>query len=562
MTNTEKTHFGLEAASVKGFCNFLRNNIPLVIAVSVTLFFVYGIKLFYFTIGADTERYMAANGVLYTDDANKGPELRWINQGRFSLVWMQKLLHINGFNPYTAFFVTFCLIWLFTLSWCYCLALFDSKPNMHNNKLIAFALAFMTTPFLAEQFYWVLQSAEVAFIVLLCPYCIHLLYSGVFENSRRKLFLTFALLVFMTSVYQAIVPLFCYGVLVCFLLIHRNSHFKAHTCRIVCAKIAAIVLGALIVYFIMNNIVIAIYGGRKEFDLVEWSVYNNKFELRSFIFNFLRYLYIITLGGIPPVYEISSKFLARFLRTGNAFTTAFDQAKIFGNIILLPLIAVFLVKIGKNAKRKITPENRLLFFLAGIGMCAVIFILPLMPGGQAMRSQFALPFAAAFMMFYLITEYQKYLSKIIFAAALITAFYQAHISAQLFYSDYIRYMADVQLAIDLDKRIIAVQHEAEKLPVALIGKYSPAITNNYIKGEALGVSEFERSASNYSESGRHGLPFMRSLGKIYELADYSQMETARTAALDMPAYPDPGCVKCLPDVIVVKLSDSSVYRPE
>ncbi|MDR2535826.1 MAG: hypothetical protein LBD29_07335 [Treponema sp.] len=320
----------------------------------------------------------------------------------------------------------------------------------------------------------------------------------------------------------------------------------------------------------MNNIIIAVYGGRKEFNLVKWSIYNNKYELRSLVFIFLRYLYIITLGGIPLIFEISSKFLARFARTGiNAFTTAFDLAVIFGNSILLPLIAVFLVKIGKNAKRKITPENRLLFFLAGIGMCALIFILPLMPGGQAMRSQFTLPFAAAFMMFYLITECKKYFSRIIFAAALLTAFYQAQTSAQLFYSDQIRYMADVQLAIDLDKRITAVQQKEEKLPVALIGEYSPTIINNYIRGEALGISVFERGASDYSggsgdhysEAGNQGLPFMRSLGLNYELADYSQSETARTAALDMPAYPDPGCVKRLPGVIVVKLSDS-IYRRE
>ena len=561
--NTEKTHCGLEAVSLKGFGNFLRNNISLIIAVTVTLFFIYGIKLFYYTIGADTQRYMAANGVLYTDDANNGPELRWINQGRFGQVWMQKLLYMNGFNPYTAFFVTFCLIWLFTLSWCYCLAIFGGKPNMRNNKFITFALIFMATPIWAEQFYWVLQSTEVAFIILLCPYCIHLLYSGIFENSRLKLFVTLVLLVFMTSVYQAIIPLFCCGLLACFLLMQNNSNYDVRTCWIIFAKIFAVVLGALLIYFILNNIVIAVYGGRKEFNLTTMSIYNSKIDIRSLILGFLRYVFIITIGGSPLVQEISARFLAQFARTGmNAFITAFEQARIFGNIMLLPLMAVFCVKIGNNANRKIAAGNRLLFFLAAVGVCVVSFILPLMPGGQKMRSQFALPFATAFMIFYLINECQKYLAKIIFAIALLTAFYQAHISAQLLYSDYVRYTIDVQLSIDLDKRILSVQPESGKLPVALVGKYSPSITHNYIKGEALGISLFGwATTESYSESGGHGLPFMRLLGQNYELADYSQMENARTAALGMPSYPDPGCVKRLPDVIVVKLSDS-VYRPE
>ena len=37
-------HFNMEKASIKGFCAFCKNNIPLIIAVSLTLFFVYDIQ--------------------------------------------------------------------------------------------------------------------------------------------------------------------------------------------------------------------------------------------------------------------------------------------------------------------------------------------------------------------------------------------------------------------------------------------------------------------------------------------------------------------------------------
>ena len=61
MTLKEKTlikYFDMEEASLKGFCNFCRNNLPLILAVSVTLFFTYGIKLFWYSIGIDTELFM------------------------------------------------------------------------------------------------------------------------------------------------------------------------------------------------------------------------------------------------------------------------------------------------------------------------------------------------------------------------------------------------------------------------------------------------------------------------------------------------------------------------
>jgi hypothetical protein len=210
-------YFGTEKASLSGFCSFCRKNIPLLIAVTVALFFSYGAKLFWYTIGADTERYMMANRILFVDDAMIVGPYRWGVQGRFGLMLLQKLWDIKEFNPYTAFFVAFCFIWLFVVSWCYIIAVFNKSSGLRNNAFIPFALLFMTSPVWAEQFYWVLQAAEVVFIIFLCPYIIYLLYKGLLDNEWGKTIVSAVLIVFITSVYQGIAPLFCCGVLVCFL---------------------------------------------------------------------------------------------------------------------------------------------------------------------------------------------------------------------------------------------------------------------------------------------------------------------------------------------------------
>jgi hypothetical protein len=123
-------YFGTQKASVKGFCDYCKKNIPLVITVTIALFFTYGGKLFWYSIGIDTE--------LFINDKNYF--LPWnIQIGRFGLGVLQKLWHIKEFNPFTAFLIAFCFIWLFPLSWCYIIGVF-SRNTGRNNNLIPFAL--------------------------------------------------------------------------------------------------------------------------------------------------------------------------------------------------------------------------------------------------------------------------------------------------------------------------------------------------------------------------------------------------------------------------------------
>jgi hypothetical protein len=542
-------YFNMEEVNVTGFCNFCRNNIPLIITVSITLFFTYGIRLFWHSIGHDTELFMA----------DKSGMLKWsMAIGRFGNALLSKLWYIKEFNPYTAFFTAFCLIWFFTISWCYIIAIF-SRDTVRNNKLIPFALLFMTMPVWAEQFYYLLQAAENALIISLCPYIIYLLFKGFLDHEKGKIICAFILLVFITSVYQAVTPLFCCGVFACFVLLQEYSEYDPRVYRRLCLKLFITLVSSLAVYFFIDRIIIpAVFHVERSSYLDNMNAWGQK-SIRENIINLFLFVYTLTVGHIPLVQNIMNPIIARHAWAGMQAAEFFGTvSRISGNVLLLPATVIFLIKITIVMRNTIPSGRRLLYMLAGIGIPLCSIIMALMGGSwPPMRSHYALPFASAFMLFYLIRIFKKKTALIVTCLSLLVAVYQAEITAQLFYSDQIRYNEDVRLANELNNLIMQVQPRNRKLPVALIGQYQ--ITSrfhaNFLQGDTIGRSVFGLAKDHYGTTGR-GLSFMRSLGINFDMPGENQIKQAFKEAVSMPSYPDPGCVRRMHDYIVVRISET------
>jgi len=551
----------LEEVNIARFCNFCRNNAPLMFAVSIMLFFTYGAKLLWYSVGLDTGHFMAdKNDTLIYE----------IQIGRFGLALLSRLWHINEFNPFAANFAAFCFVWLFTISWCYIIAVF-SRNTGRNNKLIPFALVFMTVPIWAEVFYFTLQAAEVTFITALCPYVIYFFYKGFLDGEKNKTVFAFILLIFMISVYQGIVPFFCCGTFACFMLLQERSDYEARVYRNLCVKFFIALSGALAIYFAIDKIIIPTVFSIERADYLDNMVFWGKAPVKDNLFRILRFVYTFTIGHVPSTFI---PFIASC--TGIDTQTieyladmASNSAKFSQNLLLLPVAVFFFIKISITAHKTIPTKRRLLYILAGIGIPLSIIILAVMMGNkQPLRSLFVLPFAFAFMFFYLIQSYKKKIAATIACVALVTAVYQAEVSAQLFYSDYMRYNEDVRLAFEFDKLITQVQPDNEKLPVALIGKYQ--ITSrfrlNFLRGESLGRSFFESAWGElkpYSNVTQYGLTFMKSLGIFYDAPNDTLLDEIIEEVALMPAYPDSGCVSRIQNIIVVKISQdiNNHYRP-
>jgi hypothetical protein len=234
-----------------------------------------------------------------------------------------------------------------------------------------------------------------------------------------------------------------------------------------------------------------------------------------------------------------------------------NTLRVYGNILLLPVMVFFIINMALVARNKIPTGRRLLYILAGIGVPLCIMILTVAGGNYPpMRSILALPLASAFMFFFLIKAYKKKVAAVVACLALLTAAHQAQISAQLYYSDQMRYNEDVRLAYELNDLIIRTQPANRKLPVALVGKYplSSRFHTNFLQAEMIGGSVFSR-VQPY-ETNTHGLDFMKSLGINFDIPSEKQIDQAIKEAASMPVYPDPGCVKRMRDFIVVRMSET------
>jgi hypothetical protein len=548
-------YYRMEGVTIEGFCNFCKKNILLIITVSIALVFTYGIRLFWYFINNDTVR-------LFRNMANMpsvpGTTSGIFDNGRFGSYLMSRILFIRGFNPFTCFFGAFCLIWFFTVSWCYVIAIF-SKDTVRNIKLIPFALVFMTMPIWAEQFSFLYQAEENALIISLCPYVVYFLFKGFLDNEKGKTIGAFILLVLMTSIYQAVVPLFCCGVFICFILLQEHSEYDPYVYQMLCLKIFITLIGSLALYSFINKIIPAIAGVDKDTTYIDdMNRWGNVSAFKNFL-SIISMGYILTIGDIPLVQSIVNPIIAREHVGGIGAIEYFAiLSRAYGNILLLPATVFFLIKIAINTRKTIPSGRRLLYMLAGIGIPLSIIILSIVLGNrQTIRTLYALPLAYAFMLYYLIRTYQKELRIGVTCLSLLTAVYQMETTAQLFFSDHMQYDDDVRFAYELNNLIKQVQNYNEKLPIVFCGLYQGVsrFQPNFLRGETIGVSSFGQG-SNSLGTTIYALSFMNSLGIYFDMPDKNQAAQAFTEVALMPSYPDPDCARCMHDFIVVRISET------
>ncbi|HBT97762.1 MAG TPA: hypothetical protein DEB25_09120 [Desulfobulbaceae bacterium] len=544
-------YFATQKASLKNFGDFCRHNAPLVIMVGMALFLTHGVKLVVFSIGIDTELFLIQKPTSLITN---------LQIGRFGLAWLQSFLYGAGFNPVLGFAGAVCFTWLFTLSWCYIIALF-SKNTGRNDRLIPFALLFMTSPIWAEQFYFVFQATEIAAMVFICPFAIYFLFKGVLENNWANALAAGAMLVFMISVYQTLVLLFVCGLFACFLLLRENSDYEGKVYLRLGIKLLVAVLIAIALYFFLAKIIGRIANTGESVYLETLNMWGKQSVWRS-IAKILGFCYAVTIGNIPWVQDIAKPIIEKAAHGNPDLISYFrNSVNITSNALLLPGCLLFILVIIRQIRKKIS-DARMPYLLAGLAVPCCI-VVPAMAGGAfpPVRTLFALPFSTAFMLFFLIDHTRKPIGAIITVLALLVAAHQGQVTAQLYYADYRRYQDDRQFARNLGEALTPFD-APRGFPLAMVGsrRATSVFGADFFQGQVSGYSFFEWREKSPYEGGERGVPFMRALGFQYGVASLPQMNAARAAALSMPSYPRAGSIKRLPDMIVVKLS-ASTYQP-
>ncbi|MDR2659989.1 MAG: glucosyltransferase domain-containing protein [Spirochaetaceae bacterium] len=519
--DSKRLSYFKEKAGINSFLEFCRANLLLVASITLAVFCTYGIRLWLYSIGIDTELVMAGYGA-------GGPPGTGATMGRWGgdiLGRITGLFTIKEFNPWLGYFSGFFLFWLVAIEWCYFVNMFSNKQGL-NNKLIPFAIVFTTMQVWLEMFYF--PGWGTQFMLFLCPIITYLLYKGFMEDEKIKIAGGFIILLLLVASYQSMLLLFCFSVFSAFILIQENSDYDKKVYGFLCLKLFICLIVVLVLYILGNRLFLLIH----------------KTQQNGYIDRMIRW-------GKDPAASNFSAIKSYF------FNLMFGRSRISSFVYLFPLVVLFFAQAVYVAVKHIKAGRRTLYLLAIIGIPLTFCVLPIAGAySPPLRSQYALPFAVGFMIYYLVIHYKKWFSGIIFAAAVIIAVHQSQIGSQMYYSDYMRYQEDVRLAGDFARILARYEDPGNTIPVVFVGKIRAAnkFKRNYIEGEIVGRS-FWGLQGAWTSSPIDGLCFMRTIGLNYPYPNEQQLQTALQVWPTLPSYPAEGCVVRLPDVIVFKLSD-------
>lgn len=403
---------------MKKIMNFMKSEKLILSLIFILMFVIY---FYYFNniISIDTEHFIINKNELLNS---------WIGINRFSLVFIKNIINIP-FNILITRIFTFILFYISIIIYTY---LFSKWIN-NKEKLIKFIIAILisTTPIFAEQFGFTLQSAEIAFGLLLFGINFILLENYFNGKNKINLLISIIMTTFCFGLYQAFVPLYI-AISIFYLLTHENKKIK----ELIIMFFISFAIYYLIGYVVKNYIY-----------QVNSTYLSNSFNWKniSLLKNILRigYFGVTTLLGITKFHSISY-------------------------LVFLIIGTITLIK-NRNIK------DLLLYFVMAITPFLLIITTA---SNTAYRAQFSYIFVLIFMFLYLIKMLKN--KKIIYIIIILPIIKQCIFTPTFLYNDYKRFSQDIKIA-DYISEII----ETENKCIIFVGKYNNEIK---FKGETLGNS--------------------------------------------------------------------------
>ena len=497
--------------------------------IGIFLLIVYGIKVFNVSFSHDTEAIMAVPERLYES---------WYTMGRFGLIFLKKVLGTYVFTPYAAALMMTVSMLLNSMLWLY-LFTWVNGDRWKRCTMWIFPSFFFTSMIMAEQSGFLLQAYEVNIALLLVGAALLCLLRIFLGNGRKLLFVPAVFCcVIAFSVYQSLVPLFTAGAAICFILAYdrlvreQKECVTFSFCIAFIGKLIGIFLFSFVVYQITNKIVLGMLGMETTpyiTDQIMWGTLSAK----ECVFNILRHVHRAMLGK-------------RIFYNG------------INSVVYVGTLLYIIARIRKKESCYI------LYLLAVLYCLASPFLMSVLMGNEpSVRTQMLLPFIVGFFLQYLVGklwENRKETARYAGTAAVLIAgtvvMYQSMLSARLYYTQYVQYEEDVQIASDISARIGALgKGEIPDCPVVFIGSRAPRQNLSCIKSEELEL--IGRSFFEVSFGTSHGTwvmqHFLATQGHSYMQPTAEQMKQAEKAAVSMPLWPETGSVAEKDGVIIVNL---------
>lgn len=491
--------------------------------ISLLMIFAYGIRIVYYNISIDTE-------VIINDPT--ALLMSWLSAGRFSLVFLKKLLQLIPFNPYVAAFLMTVINVIIVYFFSFMLWSFSGEKSAFLGKTaICAAFCFITFPIFAEQFSFLLQAFEVSlgiFATMLSVYC---LTNWILEKKKTYLVISLFMSIFSFGIYQSNIFLFISITLGSYILLLYKLN-KRNELRIGLNYLLFFII-SFVFYTLINKI-----------------IYYHFFGIGFFNNTQNSYLGSQILWGKVPVRQCLKNILFYFA------SNVFEKQKFDGWLLGLSFLAtlVFIILYFSNQKKVLA---KVLFLIACILFLTSPFLLSIFMGNaQAVRTQFSIAVVIAFGLFYvsILIEKKKIISIIYFVLVVLLIITQSLKISNYFYLDYLKYQEECNLAFNLTLKIDALENQENKYPVVFVGTHSFSFSDslqNY-QWETIGRSFFEWDAGTEMGSNLRIHGFLKTLGKDYPLPSLENVAQANSISENMLD----DSVQKSDGIIIVKLSKS------
>lgn len=522
------------------FLSFIRENRAGALLSGAAVLCTYGAWMTRQDITIDTEIMMADPEAMMDS---------WLGINRFGLVFTKHLFGQTSFHPVFSRVLTVVLLWITAMVLSFFVYKWSGEQKRFRLFAAVFPVVYVTAPCFAEQFYFVLQSAEVVFALLLCVLAAYgagkfALFGGKWIWAAGSVLL----LVWAFGTYQAMAAVAVSVMAVLFLTVYlgkygRNLDQKRFGWLLAGIKLAAVFLSGFVLYMITALAVRTLSGGSEAYvaDMMHWKRDGFDVCLRSIS------------GELRRVFD--------------CYYVMFRPE--FGWSVLLLFISS-LVWMGIR-KRPGKP-----WFLASVSAFLLSpFLMTIVAGYyQPIRAHLVYPLVFAFAVSFLtaflwpgedrkerngIMWWRKGAAFVAAALCLLISWNQAKDTAALFETIHQVSDQDISLTGEIYERASETAEregrDIEDCVFIFLGKREAALPSESLRGDVIGCSFYQWDVQSPLGISRRIYDLMQALKLPSKEPVLSRYLDSLSFAGEMACYPEEGSIRMDEDTVIVKLSE-------
>lgn len=498
---------------------------------AAVIFATWGVLGFRTDVGVDTEILIA-----FPESLLKS----WYGIGRYGLVFTKLLFGMGKFCQPVTVTAMMTALWLVCMTVNFAVYQWSGHDERYRFFYPLFSAVFATSPCLAEQFYFLLQSFEVVWGIFMSVLAVYGTSRYVYrKESRGWIFLAVLLGVWAFSSYQVMVAIFISLCSFSFVLVYQSGQIKdkgqnrwgwlVRACSFVI--IFAVILSA---YQIISSLVRIVT--ETSSDYTDGMIFWKKDGIRRCLYRIWTDIQMIYLGKRP----------------------------LFFSNIGLPIMALFTAIFLKRGWAGRWHDKLLYIIAGGIFISSPVLMTIVTGFYQSVRVQMVYPFVLALCAAALTTLYtpERKPRRRAWAAlglGMVLAWNQWVTSERLLNTMHEASVQDMKRCQDIyqeSQRLVALEGgDIREKSLVFVGIREMDTNLSTLKGDVIGCSIFQ-----WDSEGPHGVSdrvrtLMSILGLLHKPATTEQYITARERAKNMPDWPLEGSIVLDGDMVIIKLSD-------